>query len=236
MLLFTCSSTKSILNKANDNYYIRYIDKEFNTQEFEEFSAFFKSLNVKGDTLVSKNALNELDNLKNLMDKDSLQHLYFDYYFFKDSVRVNNSFASYIYVPSTREKFSSELYLNGKRKYTESNVFEDDKTITKLKVINEKKKKILDLECYFLEITKTQKIGKHETLKRYSIYISDKYNIPINNYDILNLSESFNINGLIMEIKITNNLGHTTNHYMAEDYNLKKLNYSLIDVNALKKL
>ncbi|WP_299128002.1 hypothetical protein [uncultured Winogradskyella sp.] len=216
---------------------ITYVDKNrFNVDNANEVISFYESLNSNGDTLVQPSTLDALEKFSSLVTKDSLKINTFDYYFFKDTVRVNNPISSYIYVPKTQDKYVLNLYLNGERKFEKSKIFEDYKTETKINVYRENKKKILDLVCYQVKLVKAQQIGKIRKTKTYSIWLADSIGIPINYYDIINVSESYNIKGLVMEIEVRNENDSIEQHYVAKNYKIERFDSNLIDINSMKKL
>jgi hypothetical protein len=216
--------------------FIRYIDAVFNKNEVKKVTTFFQSFNDRGDTLTKQNTLNDLNKFANLSLSDTLNTPYYDYYFINDTVRVNNPMANRIYVPKTREKYVSNLYLNGERKYEETIFFKDYRTSTEINVYKEKRKKILGLDYYLVKIIKKQKIIKTTQEKIFSIYLSDNVHIPINHYNIINLSEPTDIKGLIMEIKISSYKGDIVKHFIAQNYDINNFNLKLIEIDALKKM
>jgi hypothetical protein len=229
----TCSSTKNLDSSNHKNIHVKYIDKELTPESINEVSLFFKSLNEGGDTLIGNNSLNGFDKLSSFVSENP-QH--YDYYFFKDSVRVDNPFSSYIYIPSTREKFSSEIYLNGERKFQKKRVFEEYRTTEEIRVSKKNKKTINGIKCYLIEVKKTQKIGNSENIKILTIYLSDKFDISLNHYDLVNLSTETELNGLIMELKISDEFDNILKHFKALEVNTDLLNYQLIDVKNLEGL
>ena len=66
--------------------------------------------------------------------------------------------------------------------------------------------------------------------------MSNKFNISLNDYDLLNLSNQTDLSGLVMELTIRNEFGHILNHYVVSEINTGKLNSELIDINTLKNL
>ena len=228
-----CSSTKTVDKNNYRNIHVKYIEKELTSKKITESTSFFKSMNKNGDTLITNNTLEGLDKFADFISKSSSDY---DYYFFKDSVRVNNPFSSYIYIPDTREKFSSEIYPNGERKYENKKVFKEFKTTEEIRIFKDNKKRINGIKCYLIEIKKTQKIGKSERVKTFSVYLSNKFDISLNDYDLLNLSNQTELSGLIMELTIRNEFGHILKHYVASEINTDKLNNELIDINTLINL
>lgn len=228
-----CSSTKTLDKSNHRNIHVKYIEKKLTSEKITESTSFFKSMNKNGDTLIANNTLKGLDKFANFISKSSS---HYDYYFFKDSIRVNNPFSSYIYIPDTREKFSSEIYPNGKRKFESKKIFKEYKTTEAIQILKGNKKRINGIKCYLIEIKKTQKIGKSERIKTFSVYLSNKFNIPLNDYDLLNLSNQTDLSGLVMELTIRNEFGHILNHYVVSEINTDQLNHVLIDINTLKNL
>ena len=228
-----CSSIKTSDKSNHRGIHVKYIEKELTSEKITESTSFFKSMNKNGDTLISNNTLEGLSKFSDFISKSSS---HYDYYFFKDSVRVNNPFSSYIYIPDTREKFSSEIYPNGERKFESKELFKEYKTTEEIQILKDNKKRIDGIKCYLIEIKKTQKIGKSERVKTFSVYLSNKFDISLNDYDLLNLSNQTDLSGLIMELTIRNEFGHILNHFVVSEINTDKVNSELIDIGTLKNL
>ncbi len=233
-ILLACGANKRVKNLSGKMISIKYVDKAFSIDKVKEATSFFESIKNKGDTLVEPSTLIALEKFSHLMINDTLENPVYKYYFFKDTVRVNNPMSSYIYIPSTRDKYASNLYLNGKRKYEKSKAFKDYRTETEVTVYKENKKRLLGLDCYQVKIMKSQQIGRTKNIKTYSVWLSDKESIPLNYYDIINLSKPNEIRGLVMEIEIRNGKDSIVQHYIAKNYQIEKSDSVLIDISSIK--
>jgi hypothetical protein len=239
IFLFGCVSTK---DKYAANYFaeVFYQEKSLNAKEINEATSFFKDFNKKGDTLVSKDILNNLDVLSNIVDTVNVNE---KHYFFKDTVRIDTPFSSSIFIPELFKKHVSSLKLDGRREYNVFSKFrkdydnENDSTTQYSIFINRKKiKRILNLSCYYVEIIEIRKLYNHSIKTKWVLYVSDELKIPINNYAFLDLRKTLNFYGLIMEAKKFNTSDKITKYYEVSSYDTQIPNIELIDIKKLKSM
>lgn len=232
--VFGCAINKPISITEKNNLYIKYHDVEYVKSGLELVNSFKELRKLKANSLSTKD-LKKIEDRINQLSEDTIPP-YFEYYFQKDTMRVNSSYSSYIYLPKTREKFLSSYYSDGRKEYSETEIFDNKRFIEEVKVNKQIKKVILGLNCYQVSYKHILKVGKFEDSRNFTIYVTDKVKIPLYNYDILELSKPIGIQGLVLEIIIQNSLvpNNVTNHYIAQDYQVKKLDDQLFDINSLK--
>jgi hypothetical protein len=220
--VLSCSASKQIALPQNEAIYIKYIDKEY-LKFGEELLTEFKTLKDDKANSLSKKKLKTINKRIQNLATDTIAP-YYEYYIFKDSVRVNSSYSTYSYVPKTREKFVYSDGLDGRRMFKKTQFFDNNRFIKDVIIHKDNRKEILGLDCYLVEYKHSIKAGKYEDLKTFQVYVSDIGNVPLYNYDMLELSRPIGIRGLVLEVIIANDnrLKTVYQHYIAKELQVKK--------------
>ena len=163
-----------------------------------------------------------------------------DYYFFTDSIRINDVDGKTIFIPSQIKKLVNRK--NWQMEHYESinyNSITKNWNITyDIKVDKNDKIKILGLQGYKVIIRENYSTPSGINVENYSeLYVSDNYNIPFNKYEFLKLRRNIDYIGLILQLKRYNSESKKSyNLYTLSNFNLEKQDKELIKISNLKKI
>ena len=153
-------------------------------------------------------------------------------YFFKDTVLVYSKETKKIFIPNELKriifkkkngiKTKNLLEVNQSLKETWNTKYQVETKRDKLKIVN-------GIEGYYVKIIEIKQSSIGELRDITELYINDDIKLPINHYEILDLKDNLNLNGLILEIKsYDNDTPEMYYTYTLENYNLNKQNKFLI--------
>lgn len=230
------SRTNTIDNKLPNSGFISYkFELSSLMSSGKEALNFFKEMNKKGDTLIIDETLNSLEKFKQEVNKGNLR---VDLHFFGDTIFVKKLEEKIIFIPEKFKRHHFQTTLSGNKlnfitgeNYSSQKLSENYSYSIKIDTLT--KNKILNKECFKIEIIETFKNKVFSRSKKYDLFVYPEIQIPFNFYEFLKLKYKINLTGLIMQANIYED---AESKYFSQlnilEYNEEKQNSDLIKLKT----